>query len=213
MNKTYTENFAIFLHMLNLFYATTVLIIGDSHLVGPFGWHLDQLLRNDGHQVATYASCGSTAQWWFSGNKTGCGYYQRGLDGEVKRTNIHPTPLVKELLKEVKPNVVIVELGSNYVKNKNDESVVNEMRALARTVRDNSSTCYWLTPPDMRLYRTETRRLNSLIEKSVSEYCSIFYSDEVTAYPEEGGDGVHYWFPAGTPIANEWAEAVSKLSL
>lgn len=198
--------------MFSIAYAATVLIIGDSHTVGPFGWHLDQLLRNDGHQVATYASCGSTAQWWFSGKKTGCGYYQRDLSGSVSRANIHPTPLVKDLLKEVNPDVVIVALGSNYVKNFNDDGVIKEMRDFARSIKDHSSTCYWLTPPDMRLYRAEASRLNLLIEKSISEYCSIFYSDEVTSYPEEGGDGVHYWFPAGTPIAQSWAEAVSKLS-
>lgn len=199
--------------MFNLLYTATVLIIGDSHSVGPFGWHLDELLRNDGHQVATYASCGSTAQWWFSGKKTGCGYYQRDLNGEVTRANIYSTPLVKDLLKTIKPNVVIIELGSNYVKNFNDDGVIKEMRDLARTIKDSGSTCYWLTPPDMRLYRTEAPRLNSLIERSVSDFCSIFYSDEVTSYPVEGGDGVHYWFPAGTPVAHEWAEAVSKLSL
>lgn len=198
--------------MLNLIYASTVLIIGDSHSVGPFGWHLDELLRNDGHQVATYASCGSTAQWWFSGQKTRCGYFERTLDGVVKKANIHSTPLINDLLNEVNPNTVVIELGSNYVKNMNDSAVMNEMKALARTIHTQGSTCFWLTPPDMRLYRTEAKRLNDLIEKSVSEYCSIFYSDEVTHYPDEGGDGIHYWFPAGTPIALSWAEAVSKLS-
>lgn len=197
--------------MLELLFASTVLIIGDSHSVGPFGWRLDEQLRKNGHQVATYASCGSIAKWWTTTSQaTTCGYYQNDVNNVVTTSKSHPTPKLSELLLSVKPDSVIVELGSNYVKYSNDEFVKLDLQNMVEQIKDAGADCFWITTPDMRLYRDAIPRLDKLIEESVGSDCRIFSSKSVTAYPETGGDGVHYWFKEGTPIANYWADSVVK---
>ena len=101
--------------------AGTVLFVGDSHSVGPFGWKVDELLREAGHATATYASCGSIAQWWVSGKATPCGYSFRDLEGRVEKGQKGPTPVFAALLAKVKHSVAVVELGANYAGNPSDE--------------------------------------------------------------------------------------------
>lgn len=187
--------------------AGTVLFVGDSHSVGPFGWKLDQLLRDAGHGTATYSSCGSISQWWVTGKATPCGYFFRGLDGKAEKGQKGPTPIFAELLEKVKPRAVIVELGANYAKLPSDEFAVKDMGEMAARIRAAGAACFWVTKPDSR-DRADIPRILELTYKAVSDKCKVFDSTKVTKYPETGGDGVHYWSPAGTPIANAWAEKV-----
>ena len=194
---------------MSLVLASTVLIIGNSHLVGPFGWYLDENLRKSGLQVATFASCGSIAKWWSSGQKTTCGFYSNNLKGEVFKATVHPTPILSELLLQVRPDTVLVELGANYVNTPSDEFAINDLKAMVKTIKDSGARCYWIGSPDSRKYRTERPRIYRLITEAVGSDCPIFNSMNVTSYPETGGDGVHYWFKEGMPIARKWADAVS----
>lgn len=191
--------------MLEILLTSTILVIGDSHMVGPFGWNLDEALRAEGHSVATYGSCGSVAGWWYSGKKTTCGFYAKDLSGKVLQTNSKETPLIDNLLKTVKPNVVIVELASNYVNFGSEDAAVKDMKKLVRSIKDSGASCFWMTAPDMRLYRDSIARLDRLVYEAVGSECRIFNSSEVTSYPAIGGDGVHYWFKEGLPIAQKWA--------
>lgn len=192
--------------MIDLLLASTVMLIGDSHSVGPFGWYLDENLRKEGYHVASYASCGSIAKWWTTQQKTTCGYYSNDLNGNVTKANSHPTPKLTSLLAEVKPEAVIVELGSNYVKTPSDEFVKNDIKAFVKTIKDTGATCFWISAPDMRLYRNDISRLDKLVYEAVGNDCVMFDSKKVTAYPATGGDGIHYWFNAGLPIAHKWAD-------
>lgn len=194
--------------MLDLLFASTILIIGDSHSVGPFGWRLDSELRKSGHQVATYASCGSIAKWWSTNQKTTCGYYSNDLNNNITRATTHLTPKISELLDTVRPDTVIVELGSNYVNTPGDDFVSADLKQLVKEIKDSGAECFWITAPDMRLYRDALPRIDKIIQDSVAEDCKIFDSKKVTSYPLTGGDGVHYWFKEGTPIANSWADSV-----
>lgn len=198
---------------MNFLEALTILVIGDSHTVGPFGKKLDSLLRNDGARVATYGSCGSIAGWWYSGQKTSCGYYKRGTDGVEFSANSHFTPLFKNLLRDIRPDVVIVELGTNYVNNPRDAFAVEDMRKMARDIQGVGAECFWILPPDMRKFRADLPRLERLVREAVSDSCRLFESAKFTQYPATGGDGVHYWSATGTPIAERWArEAFSAFS-
>lgn len=188
--------------------ASTILFIGDSHSVGPFGQTLDQLLRDDGHSVETHASCGSIPKWWFSGQKTPCGFFSRDLNGNKTQLKEAPTPLISNLLSDIKPEWVIMEFGGNYVKTPSDDFVIQDIQKLVSTVKSSGAKCLWVTNPDTRTYRTEIPRLIALIKKAVSDSCPVFESHLVTRYPETGGDGVHYWNTLGTPIAKEWAAKV-----
>lgn len=193
--------------MIDLILASTILIIGDSHSVGPFGWQLDENFRKHGYQVAIYASCGAIGKWWSTQQKTTCGYFSKDLNGKVTQATTHPTPKLSSLLSEIKPEAVIVELGSNYVKMPSDETARADIKALVKQIKISGASCFWISAPDMRLYRNELPRLNKLIKDAVGEECKIFNSQSVTSYPSTGGDGIHYWSPAGTPIARSWADA------
>lgn len=192
--------------MIELILASTVMLVGDSHSVGPFGWYLDENLRKEGYYVATYASCGSIGKWWTTQQKTTCGYYSRDLSGKITQVTTHPTPKLTTLLAEVNPQAVIVELGSNYVKTPSDEFVKNDITTFVKTIKDSGATCFWISAPDMRLYRNEIARLDRLVNEAVGNDCVMFDSKKFTNYPATGGDGVHYWFNAGLPIARKWAD-------
>ncbi len=196
--------------MLDLLFASTILIIGDSHLVGPFGWRLDEELRKSGHQVATYASCGSIAKWWTTSQKTTCGYFSNDLNNNITRATTHPTPKLTELLTTIHPDAVIVELGSNYVNSPNDDFVKADLKNMVQEIKNAGASCFWISAPDMRLYRNALPRLDKLIQESVGDDCRIFDSKNVTSYPATGGDGVHYWFKEGIPMADHWADSVIK---
>ena len=189
-------------------YAGTVLLVGDSHCVGPFGWRLDALLREAGHKTATYASCGSIAQWWVTGKPTPCGYFFRDLDGKIEKGQKGRTPIFTELLAEVKPEAVIVELGANYAGLPSDEFAIGDMAGLTEKIKAAGAACFWVTRPDSRKGREDIPRILALTYKAVSDKCKIFDSTTVTRYPETGGDGIHYWSPEGTPVANAWAQYV-----
>lgn len=192
--------------MIELILASTVMLVGDSHSVGPFGWYLDENLRKEGYNVATYASCGSIGKWWTTQQKTTCGYYEKDLNGKVTQANTHPTPELTSLLAEVKPQVVIVELASNYVKTPSDEFVKNDIKAFVKTIKDAGASCFWISAPDMRLYRNDIPRLDKLVYEAVGNDCVMFDSKKFTNYPATGGDGIHYWFSAALPIAHKWAD-------
>jgi len=188
--------------------AGTVLFVGDSHSVGPFGWKLDELLRAGGRQAASYASCGSIAQWWVSGKPTPCGYFFRDLEGRTEKGTKGPTPIFTDLLARVKPDVVVVELGANYANTPSDDFAVKDMADMAAKIKAAGADCYWVTKPDSRAGHDQIPRILELTNKAVADKCKVFDSTKVTKYPATGGDGTHYWFKEGLPIANAWAQDV-----
>ncbi len=186
--------------------AATVLFVGDSHSVGPFGWALDQHLRDTGHEVATYASCGSIPKWWISGQKTTCGYWSRDLKGIKTSLNTSPTPIMDSLLTDIKPEIVVMEFGGNYLKTPSADYITKDIKAFVKKIKDTGAKCLWITQPDSRSNRAEIPRVAKLIKEAVGKDCPIFESYNVTKYPTTGGDGTHYWSAAGTPIAKNWAK-------
>ena len=185
--------------------AATILFIGDSHSVGPFGWTFDQNLRDGGHQVASYASCGSYPRWWTNSQTTSCGFFSRNLNGTIVQIQQSPTPLMDDLLSEIKPDVVVMEFGGNYVTTPNDDFVVNDIKAFIAKIKATGAACFWITNPDTRNNRVHIPRILGLIKKGVGNDCPIFESHLVTRYPDTGGDGTHYWNGFGTSIAIAWA--------
>jgi hypothetical protein len=185
-----------------------VLYVGDSHSVGPFGWRLDALLRDSGRVTATYASCGSIAQWWVTGKPTPCGYFFRGAAGKTEKGEKGPTPIFADLMAQAKPQAVIVELGANYAGYPSDDYAVKDMAAMAEKIKAAGAACFWVTRPDSRKGREDIPRILELTYRAVADKCAVFDSTKVTKYPATGGDGIHYWFPEAIPMANAWAQAV-----
>lgn len=186
--------------------AATVLFIGDSHSVGPFGWAMDQHLRDGNHEVATYASCGSILKWWATGQKTPCGYYSRDLKGIKTQLKIAATPILTKLLADVKPDVVVMEFGGNYTAMTNNDAIKKDIRDGIKKIKDAGSACFFITNPDTRKHKEENPRVLKLIKEAVGTDCPVFESVNVTKYPATGGDGVHYWNAQGIPIAKSWAK-------
>lgn len=190
--------------------AKTVLIIGDSHIVGPFGKTLDTLLRSEGHDVATFGSCGSIAKWWFSGKNTTCGYFEKNLQGLSLELNKNGTPLITSLLNEIRPDDVILEFGANYFSFPSDQFVKNDIITIIEEIKSSGANCFFVTNPDSRKLKTHQPRLAHLLSEAVGKHCSLFNSLSVTKYPEIGGDGIHYSFKGGEDIARKWAAEVVK---
>ncbi len=193
--------------MLTTLVSASVLVFGDSHLVGPFGQALDRGLREKQAVVATYGSCGSIGKWWITGKSTNCGYFERSPANVERRSATHATPKLDDLLRRHKPDVVIVNLSTNYVNVPSDEAVRSDLRVLVEKIRATGARCFWLGPPKMRRFEAESPRLERLLREVVTPVCDIFDSRAVTSYPAQGGDGVHFGFPAGIPIARAWASA------
>ncbi len=192
-------------------FASTILYVGDSHTVGPFGHKLDQLLRDEGHEVATYGSCGSIASWWKSGKKTVCGFYSRNQNGDKVEQKIHTTPIIDHLLSHIRPEIVILEFGGNYGRIKSDEFVINDIKSFIKKIKSSGASCFYITNPDSRSNRKNIPRLSQLIKKAVGSECPIFESYRFTQYPQIGGDGIHYSFRSNKHLAFEWAKNVFEV--
>lgn len=197
-------------NFMNLLLTQTILFIGDSHTVGPFGQHLDEVLRSNGARVATYGSCGSIPKWWSNGQRTTCGYFSKDLNGRVFNSNTYATPKINELLDKIRPDVVLLEFGGNYSKISDDQIVIQDIKKIVKTVKDSGARCYWVTAPDSRTLREARHRTLKLTIEAIGLDCPIFNSLTVTHYPQTGGDGIHYSFPSAIPIAKKWADSVAS---
>lgn len=186
-----------------------VLFIGDSHSVGSFGHDLDGLLRGWAPETATYASCGSSPFWWFDGQATPCGFFQRDLSGHATSGLKAPTPLLETLLADVKPTIIVVEQGANLVNSPLD-FIASDSRRMADAIAKASPKCLWLGPPHTRLKTdVEQAEYNGVLRGAVSGACQYMDSRPFTHYPETGGDGTHYdqLGPPGVAMMQAWADA------
>jgi hypothetical protein len=192
--------------------ASSTLLIGDSHSVGAFGKTLDSLMRADQtREVRTVASCGSIIRWFYTGTPTPCGFLQIDTEGKVTESLKSPTPLLSGLLAEQKPDLIIVELGANYMVGYPDATLVRDVEQLLKDIDSTGAKCLWVSPPDSRKYREQRKLLVARLEKLVSARCQWFDSLQFTRYPDTGGDGVHYSTSTMIPIAKEWATQVHRV--
>jgi hypothetical protein len=177
---------------------------------------LDEKLRGlEGTAVWTAASCGSSPSWWFYGTKTPCGYFERKVSGAVTRTTKAPTPLLPHMLSEAHDHyvsqLVLIEQGSNQI---NDDPAHAEAmtRRMAEYVRAARADCVWIGPPQMRQFAgAPLDRAYQIIERALGGTgCVLIDSRKLSSYPEKGGDGVHFNFPGGDKIADDWAEGVYR---
>ncbi len=205
-----------------------VMLIGDSLSVGGFGDVMESLLlkKYGSRQVAIFASCGSSPEDWLSGDfVTNCGYRQTTPGGKPMlleyQNGVRPrpvkTPKVRTLLGHYRPEIVIVQQGTNW------------MDALAATGRPDAAsyrriiadfikelrrgnpavTIFWVLPPASSKYPP---RVHDEVDSWINEASrkSGFYtinSRGITgAYRSgrTGGDGVHYTDAAG----GSWARGV-----
>ncbi|HAE38550.1 MAG TPA: hypothetical protein DCG57_07915 [Candidatus Riflebacteria bacterium] len=194
---------------------STVLHIGDSHACGTYGKAIDEMMRETGATVNTIGVSGSSPSWWFNGTVGKSGYYAKDENGRVDQPadwrTPRATPNLKTLIKEKKPDVLVVSLGANLIGG-SDAAIINQVRSICQVARENNTQLVWVGPPDGREDKKSTAaqtRLYLALKSAVSEYGATFIdSRPYTEYPTTGGDGVHYSGTEGSRIAKEWAKSV-----
>lgn len=201
-------------------YPRSVVLIGDSHSVGHFGIELDRLLRLDeANKVATYAACGATPEWYYTGQVIHCGWFFRTSIGQ-RFTGTHlekeKTPLIYKILEKNNPDIVIVQMGGNFVTDLDENFMLSNIKKMIKTIKDAGASCLWVGTPDMRYYRsrvvpgtaeTQLDWITRITKKAVADSCAWVDGRDHTHYPNTGGDGVHYWGNAALE-AKIWAKAV-----
>lgn len=157
-----------------------VLILGDSLSLCGFGARLDQRFRQNAASEATYTymACGTVPNCWlkirgFAQAKTACGYetiesmphaakprVYEDIYGMTKghKPQTHPVPKLEDLLEKERPDVLVMQSGSNlfnlFQGPANPERHASEVRAHLRpffnvALGPNSSVkkIYWVGSP------------------------------------------------------------------
>lgn len=206
-----------------------VLLIGDSLSVGPFGKEFEAFLqrRYGARGYALFASCGSSPEDWLRGTPaftTKCGYRQTTPAGSVvreyaggKRPPPVKTPKLPSILARLRPQVVIVQLGTNWMAKiapgHTDGApyrrIIKDFVREVRSVPGPPPRIIWIMPPASSAYPAETHRdvERWITESARSLDFQVVNSRRITGPYRKGttgGDGVHYSGAAG----RAWARGV-----
>jgi hypothetical protein len=130
--------------------APKVLIVADSHAVGPFGSALDERLSAAGRQTALYAVCGASSSWWIGPQraKLSICYSIHGYGGKNSPQNGAPSvqpPTADELLTPA-PDAVVFALGSNP---EGTAAQTADGAAALLNLVPPGTPCFWVGPPPM----------------------------------------------------------------
>jgi len=212
--------------------SSKVLLIGDSLTVGPFGDQVEAwLLQNLGpNRVAVYGSCGSSPESWLASHRnfvTPCGFRETTPQGHILEEYQHghrpgpvSTPKIETLMTRFRPQIVIVQLGTNHFdtllrEGKRSVPQLEEIyEAFANAVYGPGSSArmvIWITPPDSSKFpkwvQDEVEHLISSTNQRHGFY--TFQSRRFTHYTPgtTGSDGVHY----NSAAAAAWAAPVIRM--
>ncbi len=203
--------------------ATRVLYLGDSFSKGPFGTTLDAAMRAGGLEVYTSVTGGASLYDWlpdFGGTSSDIGYWEKTPKSERRVGYIGRVPKIDELVARWKPNVVVIQGGTNMYsvltsKRRSAEQNEAELRRLYRRVgdicRSGGAKVYWITPatahpqrfaPDLQM------QMRRVLTDIFSDYGRVFDSYAVTRFtePYPGSDGIHY----GPTEASAWARLAGR---
>jgi len=187
-----------------------IVLVGDSHSVGPFGERLYGRLSSLG-SVAQFSVCGATINWWLDGKGTNaCGYVLRGPGQETLRERWRPqgTPASPdrhaELASAIKSarRAVVIALGAN----KNGDLVspgARLMSSIPAGVR-----CFWVSPPPVphsgceQYDRGDFQPTFERIRAAAGRDCTLI--DSARYVRARDSSGCHFDNPAGAA----WGEGV-----
>ncbi len=208
-------------------------MIGDSLSVGSFGDRMQDFLVStfSDAQVGYIAACGSSPEHWLQSEPafvSRCGYRiknpkdssksQVGRYEDGKPPKHYPVPKIETTLNYWKPDLVIVQLGTNWfdlLAESQSETVIASLDAIldrfAQAVAKSPShpKLIWVTPPDCHKFRKVQSLVTSAIKRAASRnQFRVVDSSKMIHYEpgKSGGDGVHL----ATASADEWAEKVTK---
>jgi hypothetical protein len=207
-----------------------ILYVGDSLTVGPFGRELQNFLCDQFGEgrVYLYASCGASPESWLDGeasyiSRCGCRVktpalfmvreFEKGVAPEP-----FATPKLTPLLAQVRPSVVIVQLGTNWFDLLEQHPGPEEMARLdafldrfVDTIQNapGRPSLLWITPPDSARFRSvQTSVTQLLLATGKRKRFAVINSSSMVRYEPglSGGDGVHYY----GADAMKWADGVKK---
>ena len=203
---------------------TRVLMIGDSLSTGAFGETVQQhLARKFGPQnIAAYASCGSSPEHWLQGEPgfyTKCGYRESTPDklpvlrdwvnGKPPKAML--TPKIERLVRQHRPTVVVVQLGTNWMdRNLSDAEISSFLRRFIAAARGSTvRQIVWIAPPDSSSMAAKAQaRVHRIIQEGGKrDDFDVIDSRQLTNYVpgKTGGDGVHY----NKEASRDWAVKVN----
>ncbi len=197
----------------------SILMVGDSLSVGKFGEVIQTHFEQKNYPVSVYASCGSSPEHWLRGEPdfyTKCGYRQHTGNSDVfsdfvngrppRRTR---TPKIESLIEKLKPTVVIVQLGTNWMDRSLSEPQMESYlhRFLKAAKHAPVRRVIWITPPDSYRFRNVQGRFSQLI-RDVAKNEQVLIVESKTHYKmgKTGNDGIHY----NAESSQAWAQQIQK---
>jgi len=205
-----------------------VLMLGDSLSVGPFGQEMQRFLveRFGESRVYLLASCGSSPEHWLGSEPefvSKCGYrvktpsqYMLGEYENGRRPEPFPTPKIEHLLAKTRPNLVLVQLGTNWFDLLEQAATPGAIERLEGIVDRFASAILgsgprpqlvWITPPDSARFRRVQGMVTELLRRVGRRRCfACIDSSALVHYVpgQSGADGVHY----ASAAAEKWANGV-----
>ena len=228
-----------------------VLILGDSHMMGFFGRVLHKEVRNRfGANVTTVGACGKSEPGFLKGSYTGCGVQVRTGKSRVRyvlgcpqrpckekhgkkcsKRMCRPKKL-KSYLRQLKPDLVIVQLGANSMWMGSAEKgwplVRSNIQKLSKTLDEANARCVWVTPPDTMIRKQTTQnKFTALYEEELAGKCAVFNSRpshrpylhyaKIVREMKLGKtqhDRMHYWVfgRRGRQVQAKWAREVIQFT-
>lgn len=187
-----------------------ILVLGDSHVAGPFGAALARKLAGSGRSVDAYGACGASPSWFLpgQGRTSSCGTWVKHGAHEDRRAQA--TPAVTNVLGDDVDLVVIV-LGTNMADwRTGGVGDLSSAGTLAHHAMMRGARCVWVGPPpipgypSLPLYKGPLNydQLNEGLKAQLAGHCA--YAQSTTPY--SGTDGIHY----DRGGAERWAEQVYR---
>ncbi|MBC7540477.1 MAG: SGNH/GDSL hydrolase family protein [Bacteriovorax sp.] len=189
----------------------TILYVGDSHSYGRLGTVIEKKLSTISDHVIMESSCGSTPSTWLGKNgyeKTVCGFWKKDGSDE-SRSKEHQTPKISDELARYRPEVTIVQLGTNIAAGEKPKNYTLSIVTMMKTINVDKSICIWIGPPDAnskivtKEKLVETNQL--LIELAKKNNCHYIDSLLLTKFPSNEKEGIHY----SPSLSAEWGSKVS----
>jgi hypothetical protein len=188
----------------------TILYVGDSHSYGKLGTTIDKNLSSVSERIILEASCGATPSTWLGNNKfekTVCGFWKKDGKDEVRSVE-HQTPKFADELAKYRPDVTIVQLGTNIAVNA-PKNATKSIVAMMTAISTEGSKCIWIGPPDANskvVTRERLKETNLLLsELAKKNNCDYIDSLKLTSFPVKNKEGIHY----PPSLSAEWGEKVS----
>ena len=196
--------------------AEQITVIGDSHSCGDFGQKLVKNLSESGkHKVVMYCAGGLSTQHWLKGFKpprsaNNCHTFNSDNTKPVDCLGTGELPALEKILKgDVKPNRVVVALGSNNL----GMNAINSFESFAKQIKDAGVKCQWVGPPTLgtngvicQKYGHNLGKVVAAIKSASENACEYIDSRDVTS-GDSTSDCIHRY---GKP-ARDWADGVTQL--